>query len=1390
MRKKIKLSIKLSFCLIFLLSYFSQTVFVQGQTQESKDWYEIATLYEKAVNTADFKPISSKMATYRSKHLTDLNSISYLRITFLIGYLMDQGDLNKDAKRYYSECLRHPMIESQEAFYARENIKVFAAKRIKVIDDSLTQRKPKQISKKITVSGGSKGNEKERLPRPAEISINQREMIDAEKHQYQIDLMKDEFLQIIAEQKGIDILLKLSDSKGSILATMDSPNGKQGFETLSFIAQIPATYTLEVGGLDAKAEKGFYSFQTEQRFPATNSDKKRVEVEKLFVEGMTAKDIKEQEEVVVKKLEEALKGWRELKDEYLIKLTLKLINQLKNAKADNLLDEGTSLFKEGTDESYRGALLKYNEATRLYQEIDNKTENAGISLLASGLISDNLGDKSVALKFYDQALLIFRFIKNVSLESTTLNNKGRVYDSLGEKQKALYFLNQALQLRIKIDDVVGQAATLTNIGSVYTDLGEKQKALEFFNQALPLRIKVGDFSGQATTLASIGSVYDDLGDKQRALEMYNQATPLFIKVNDIRGLANIYSNIGLVYDSLGNKQEAAAYYDQALPLFIKIGDVRGQANTINNIGVIFSSLGEKQKALVFFNQALRLLIKVGDARGQAKMLNNIGMLYDSLGEKEKALEFLKQQALPLRIKVGDVGGQATTLNNIGSVYYSLGEKQRALEFFNQALTLRIKVGDVGGQAGTLNNIALVYDSIGEKQKALEFYNQALPLMIKVGDISGQAKTLNNIGTVCLSIGKTQEALDFYNQALSLKVNVRDVGGQAATLINIGLVYDSLNEKNKAIRFYNQALPLMIKVGDVGGQAKTLDKLMYQWESLKNNQLAIFYGKQAANKYQELRANIKGLNKDIQRTFIKSVSNSYSLLAQILLDQNRVDEALQVLSLFKEDEFFESYRLPALRQNAVNLALTQHEKEAQVRYQILSDKLSMLGSNITELENKKFRSEEENLTLTKLNLQLNTETGNLQKLLDGFVVEFSKTADKDKPPQVPEIQVLQDNLKELNKLPKTKTAAIYTLIGDEKFYVLLVTGDKPVISKSCVIERKDFLKKVDDFRGVLQNPEYDPQDLASELYQIILKPIEKELDKAKINTLMWSLDGQLRYLPPAALFDASRNEYLVQRYRNVLFTPAGKSDLNVGKTTSQIWKGLGLGVSEKQTVELYGNRLSFPALTNVLPEIRGIIKQPAETNGIYGGKRLENSQFSSETFKAELQNKYQLVHVSSHFYFNYRSPIESFLLTGTGKLSLSAVLENQKFFDGVELLSLSACETAIGNTDANGKEIEGFAVLAQQRGAKAIMATLWSVADESTAKIMQDFYRTYNTSTEMSKAEAIRLAQLKYLKEADKIGVITKRNSEKIDLSGKKTFTKEKTKHPYFWAPFILYGDWK
>jgi len=359
-------------------------------------------------------------------------------------------------------------------------------------------------------------------------------------------------------------------------------------------------------------------------------------------------------------------------------------------------------------------------------------------------------------------------------------------------------------------------------------------------------------------------------------------------------------------------------------------------------------------------------------------------------------------------------------------------------------------------------------------------------------------------------------------------------------------------------------------------------------------------------------------------------------------------------------------------------------------------------------------------------------------------------------------------------------ALYTLVGEEKYHVVLVTPTVQ-LAREYPITAAELDKKIAAFRDALLDPDSDPVPKAQELYKILIGPVAKDLDGAQATTLMWSLDGVLRYIPLAALHDG--HAYLVEKYRNIVFTPASIAKLASVPSVRQ-WHGLGVGVSKS-----YGG---FSALPSVPAELRAIIRETgtSESAGVLPGHTLLDDTFTEANLKEGLSQNYPLVHIASHFVFGAGNDTDSYLLLG-GKeaegrrLTLAEINDDPDIsFNDVELLTLSACNTAL-SSPGDGREVDGLGMLAQRKGAKAVLATLWSVYDPSTSLLMQTFYRNWTapppaspgvaSASPLSKAEALRQAQLSLLHGAPDPSAST----PKLPYA-----------HPYYWAPFLLIGNWQ
>ena len=801
-------------------------------------------------------------------------------------------------------------------------------------------------------------------------------------------------------------------------------------------------------------------------------------------------------------------------------------------------------------------------------------------------------------------------------------------------------------------------------------------------------------------------------------------------------------------------------------------------------------------ALEKFREAIRLYEETGSKSEEAGLsLLASGSISDNLGEKSEALKFYDKALIFFRAN-DFKEWEAVTFNNIGAVYSVLGEKQKSLEYYLQALPLLRQGENKLQEANTLNNIGKTYLDLKEKEKALEYFNQSLPLSREVNDKAGEAVTLNNIGTVFSDAGEKQKALDYFNRALLLHRRRDNKSGEASTLLNIGAVYSALGENRKALDYYDQSLNLFRRTSDKSGEASVLSNFMFAWNNLQNKKFAVFYGKQSVSLFQQIRSNIKGLDKSVQQSYTKSVERTYRKLAEILIADGRLGEAQQILNLFKDQQFYDFNRNPL--QPIKQLVKTPRETVFTSRYETLSDRLGQAGKSLDELQRKIGTGQPTDREIAqkqKLESELKIAGDEFLAVLKQFEFEFSKPGDaKDRVATVPDTIEMQTTLRNLNRQTGQKTVAVYTLIGTDNFSALIVSPDS-IKAVSSPVKGADLNDLALRYWKLLQSDKYEPTILSKQIYDAVFKPIESELPK-ETTTIMWSLDDKLRYIPPAALYDGK--QYLVERYSHVVFTRTDGERMT--RDVHPNWTGTGFGSSEMQTVELLGDKIKFEALPGVSAELQKIFKQSDSKNGILGGEVLMDAKFTKTDFLESLKNPRPIVHIASHFAFRPGDESRSFLLLGDGSsLTLGEMKKQINLFQGVDLLTLSACETAAARADANGREVDGFAELAQRLGAGAVIASLWKVADESTAQLMSEFYKLKTENPKITKAEAMKQIQISMLKGNRRI----KRTNEKRrsdlasstagDGEGFTPFARDESKpfaHPFYWSPFVLIGNWR
>ncbi len=805
-------------------------------------------------------------------------------------------------------------------------------------------------------------------------------------------------------------------------------------------------------------------------------------------------------------------------------------------------------------------------------------------------------------------------------------------------------------------------------------------------------------------------------------------------------------------------------------------------------------MGQGLEALKNYDQAIALFRQAGERNGEALVLNDMGPAYAELGQKQKSLE-VYNQAMQIWHETGNRQGEALTLNDIGRLYRDLGQQQTAMDYYNQALPIWRETGNRSGEAMALSDIGSAYADLGQPQKALDYGSQALPIFSETGNRRGEAMVLNTMGRDHSDMSEAQDAMELDLQALVLWREVKDERNEATALMTIAWAYSEMNQPEQSFASAIAALGLARATADPEMKAAIENSMMLGFRKQHRPEEAILFGLDAVNSYQQIRKNISGLNKELQSGFVQSKSGVYRMLAELLIEAGRLGEAEQILDLLKEQELkdlvagananagggLEPIALSPAQQKAES-ALPDLEKKARA--------IEELSLTYAQIQAKPTHTPEDDAQLKSIDANMREVSKEIHDTLYNEI--FPLLDAQSAPGRVADTtkSLLQDSLAKLGP----DVMGIRLLLGDDHAYAIVVTASsrkKVELPASSAGVRAKALEAA----RVLSSPATDPRPQLNQLYAMVVAPLEGELKtltsaQNSVPTLLWSLDDALRYVPMGALYDGTH--YLVERFHNVLFTPESYGHINDSPLANgQPPRALAMGLSKS-----YGG---MPALPGVLPELDSVVRDPSvpDSHGPMQGKLLPDEQFTLAALKSELDSgqDFSVVHIASHFVLIAGSGDEPFLLMGGDKTgdpdgfdwNLSDMENSTVAFHGTRLLTLSACSTAKNYKSRNGLEMDGLGMVAQQKEAEAVLATLWDVNDLSTSHIMSDFYARWVENPSLGKAEALRQAQLAFLH-----GTAIDPGAKTGHGSGASSATRSGLgyAHPYYWAPFVLIGNYR
>ena len=340
--------------------------------------------------------------------------------------------------------------------------------------------------------------------------------------------------------------------------------------------------------------------------------------------------------------------------------------------------------------------------------------------------------------------------------------------------------------------------------------------------------------------------------------------------------------------------------------------------------------------------------------------------------------------------------------------------------------------------------------------------------------------------------------------------------------------------------------------------------------------------------------------------------------------------------------------------------------------------------------------------------------------------------------------------------------------NDELELVLVTAEGKLIRQRLGATRAEIARVAQEFRRTVTDVK-DPNGYlapAQELYQLLIKPLEENLQTQEIQNLAFMMDKGLRSLPIAALHDGKG--FLVERYGIGLMP--GLSLTNLGPVDVRSSQVLGMGA------EVFPDQSPLPAVPVELDVI---------TRQLWPGEAYLNESFTVENLKqAREEELFSIVHFATHAEFREGRASNSYIQLWDKKLTLDQLRQLELNNPPVTLLVLSACRTAVGSDEAE----LGFAGLAVQAGVSTAMGSLWYVSDEGTLGLMTKFYEELKQIP--VKAEALRQTQLAMLRGEVRIedGQLVVEN-DRIPLPPELAQLSDRDfSHPYYWSAFTLIGN--
>ena len=889
--------------------------------------------------------------------------------------------------------------------------------------------------------------------------------------------------------------------------------------------------------------------------------------------------------------------------------------------------------------------------------------------------------------------------------------------------------------------------------------------------------------------------------RRESLTHFEAALSAFREVGDREGEARALVETGnaSIYLARPETRDIAL---QALALCRQLGNPLRLAEALSLMGRVQDLAGQTAEALDAYAGALALARSLGDPTLESKVRINLGVIYGKTGELERALDELRR-GLNLARTMRTSRLEMVALNNLGITAKLLGEYHLSLDYYEQGLKLARARGERDIEANTLNNMGSLYRTLGELEKALAAHEEALALARQVENSEHEARALNTIGLTLYRLGEFRRAVDYHDQALAIRRRLNDLAGQAAALDGAGQALHRLGDDDQAVERLNDALRIRRAIGDRPAETETLMHLAVVERDRGNLTAALGH----ADASVQLADSLRGLvaSPDLRASFTATEQEQYELYVDLLMalhgqqpgagfaeraleasERTRARVLLELLLEARTD----------IRQG-IDPALRESERAAQRRLADASTRLSRLLSHPAspeELDSARSGVEKVNVEYGEIETRIRMESPGYAALTQSHALQAAEIQGEleagtvllefalgEKRSWLWTVSPSGVQSYELPPRREVETAA-------RQVYALL-TARQPKLDEPPAARAK---------RVGGAEAEWRRQSIA--LSHMLLGPAVAQLGKAwPGRRLVIVASDMLAYLPFSALLDPYAESRTLIEGHEIVSLPSAS-------VLAVLRREHGDRARAVKTVAV----LADPVFEAADPRVRAVKPAPGgesdvtplaaralrsvgdftdsrdghlsrlpfsrqEANAIAALVPVKD-QLAATDFQASRAlatsgelGSYRVVHFATHGFLNSEHPELSGLVLSLvdrdgraqdGFLRLSDIYNLRLAAD---VVVLSACQSALGKA-VRGEGLVGLTRGFMYAGAPRVVASLWQVDDESTAELMRRFYQAM-LERKLAPAAALRAAQL--------------------ELRATKRWAS-----PYYWAAFVLQGEWR